>query len=1322
MLNPSRMVRLLGFHKLGLLAAFLGITLFWACHLNPNDSSDAFDVVGDSTWTKCDSVLIVLLDKDNKVVDTIFNDTLSDLDQLKQLSAEKYKGGQAKVHISGRKNGGVCFDETRTFDAATDKVVVDTILSPDSKITSLEILPHALTLAPEDAATEVSAAIKPAYAEQSFTWTIENSEIAVLVFTNGINGNKIKVKPVKAGTVKIKATSKKDPTKSDELILKVVTTEDSKVIVSPDSVQLFVGGPGDSLVAKVLPEGTDQGVEWTSDDAKIAKVDGLGRVKPVGEGITKIRAKSLVLGLSDSTAVTVLRDLPTLTVASRSGAAVNTVILFSAKVTQKFGTIVMYKWDFTGDDDWDDSLTGPWLGNAVDLPAISTKYTKEGKFIAKFFVRDSEGNEAIALVSLDIGNQAPEILNISVDTTISIKDSISLFAKVRDFEGKVVWCAWDFEGDGSFDDSVTTADSVVDIVFGHRYKPVGNFNAILRVKDDAGKARLDTVKVKVVLDPPVADAGLDTTVMAETFVSVHAKGTDKFGSIAKRDIKIGDGAFIAVSKQDTSVRPPVTSGKFNVVVRVTDDDGNSAQDTMVVTVSTPSMSNADLAELIPSKGSLAPSFKPIAALYSLAVAFADSQITIKATTSDALAKLAINGIPVLSGASSDLISILVGLNRDVVQLVVTAQDGTQKIYSISVTRAPSAEAQLSKLEATGMTLKPAFNSGTLDYADTVANAVSSITLTPTVSVSGSKVTVNDLPVTSGSASGALPLKVGDNKMTVLVTAQDGKTKATYTVSVVRLAKLIVTRKLAVDSALILTDSIEAPLGSVVKIQTPTHPAFQFLNWTISEGTGILGDATLAATTLTLQSATVRVQASYKLKNYLIKTLVNGGIGSGTATVTPSVVPHGADAVLTIIPSVGYRIKNVMLDSLDITTAALKNGGVLTFPKVTSGHTITVTFFRTYTLTSVSTTPASGTITPGAPTLVVDSGTSQAFTMTASANNIVSALTDSGTNVIGSLVSVSPTVSTYTLNDIKANHAVSATFALKSYSISTKFDKARGVLTPSDLTVVHGGDASINIVPEKGYRLLALMDNDKDVTDIANKNKLTYPLTGIVENHGLIATFMRVYTVTGITNDIKLGTISPLSQTVDSMGSMDFTLTTQTFGQFVSGLLDNDKDGLPNLSGDPLTISTYTLKEIISDHSISATYTQKTYTLTVNGINVCIRTACPVGQICLIQKCPIGAATASRTINHGSQTQYVISTADSSGTTPFSSWGGTPVASGNPATVGPITANTTYTAKYLSICPIKGCIIIIDPPIIIGSTATPSPVITPVVTDPNKPAN
>jgi gliding motility-associated-like protein len=107
-------------------------------------------------------------------------------------------------------------------------------------------------------------------------------------------------------------------------------------------------------------------------------------------------------------------------------------------------------------------------------------------------------------------------------------------------------------------------------------------------------------------------------------------------------------------------------------------------------------------------------------------------------------------------------------------------------YSTTIiTLPPSNIATLATLVPNAGTLSPAFVSATSSYADSVSTAVAGITLTPTTTDSTATVTINGTTVASGTASGDLPLLIGDNNITVVVTAQDGVTTDTYTVDVYR---------------------------------------------------------------------------------------------------------------------------------------------------------------------------------------------------------------------------------------------------------------------------------------------------------------------------------------------------------------------------------------------------------------------------------------------------------------------------------------------------------------------------------------------------------
>ena len=100
---------------------------------------------------------------------------------------------------------------------------------------------------------------------------------------------------------------------------------------------------------------------------------------------------------------------------------------------------------------------------------------------------------------------------------------------------------------------------------------------------------------------------------------------------------------------------------------------------------------------------------------------------------------------------------------------------------------PSADATLSALALSSGTLTPAFAATTTSYAATVTNATSTVTVTPTTTKANAVVTVNGTTVTSGSASAPINLVVGTNTIAVIVTAEDGSTKGSYVISVVRAA-------------------------------------------------------------------------------------------------------------------------------------------------------------------------------------------------------------------------------------------------------------------------------------------------------------------------------------------------------------------------------------------------------------------------------------------------------------------------------------------------------------------------------------------------------
>ena len=96
-------------------------------------------------------------------------------------------------------------------------------------------------------------------------------------------------------------------------------------------------------------------------------------------------------------------------------------------------------------------------------------------------------------------------------------------------------------------------------------------------------------------------------------------------------------------------------------------------------------------------------------------------------------------------------------------------------------------ADLASLVPSTGTLTPAFASGTLNYTTSVPYLTTSITVTPTLADTNAQVQVNGVTVSSGSTSSSISLIEGNNTVSITVTAQDGITLQTYTLTVVRAA-------------------------------------------------------------------------------------------------------------------------------------------------------------------------------------------------------------------------------------------------------------------------------------------------------------------------------------------------------------------------------------------------------------------------------------------------------------------------------------------------------------------------------------------------------
>ncbi len=278
-------------------------------------------------------------------------------------------------------------------------------------------------------------------------------------------------------------------------------------------------------------------------------------------------------------------------------------------------------------------------------------------------------------------NHAPTFGSFPTDTLVSIKDSVPLTAEAVDVDGDLAGYAWDCNGDGKPEDSAALDGYRAKIRFGRAYADTGVRTCVLKIWDKTGLTATGKVKIHVVLDPPTAYAGDDTTVVVGTLIHMHANGEDGLGPIVSREWRIGSGEYKPMPWAETNMTAPDVPGDVVCILRITDSDALTALDTMVVhVVYSPDNS---LSELKTSIGSLEPAFRKDVKAYILTVGAGDGLLTLWPKVNEPHAVFQILGSNLQPGEAGPL-ALKTGENFFTVQ--VTAQDGSTLQYSVTARR------------------------------------------------------------------------------------------------------------------------------------------------------------------------------------------------------------------------------------------------------------------------------------------------------------------------------------------------------------------------------------------------------------------------------------------------------------------------------------------------------------------------------------------------------------------------------------------------------------------------------------------------------------
>ena len=205
----------------------------------------------------------------------------------------------------------------------------------------------------------------------------------------------------------------------------------------------------------------------------------------------------------------------------------------------------------------------------------------------------------------------------------------------------------------------------------------------------------------------------------------------------------------------------LTVGANTITVTVTAED--KTEKTYTITITREKDTDNTLKSLNLTSCTLTPTFASGTTAYACTVANSVTETTVTAIATSSVATVSGTGKKTLSAGSNTI------------NVTVTSQSGTTKIYTIMVTRLSNSDASLKSLTVSSGTLTPEFVSSKTEYTVSVPYSVDNIKITGEATVSTSNVT----------GLGSKVLEIGENTFPVVVTAEDKTTTRTYTITVTR---------------------------------------------------------------------------------------------------------------------------------------------------------------------------------------------------------------------------------------------------------------------------------------------------------------------------------------------------------------------------------------------------------------------------------------------------------------------------------------------------------------------------------------------------------
>ena len=245
--------------------------------------------------------------------------------------------------------------------------------------------------------------------------------------------------------------------------------------------------------------------------------------------------------------------------------------------------------------------------------------------------------------------------------------------------------------------------------------------------------------------------------------------------------------------------------------------------------------------------------------------------------------------------------------------------------------------------------------------------------------------------------------------------------------------------------------------------------------------------------------------------------------------------------------------------------------------LTNDTVVTATFTpKQYSITAI--TGANGSIT-SVGTTTVSYGGSQSYTITPDTGYDIADVQIDGSTYAG-------LVSNYTFSNVNQDHAISVTFAIKTYTITASSGGNGSVAPAGPTTVNYNGSQIYTITPNAGYRVLDVVVDGVSIGAVASVN-----VANVTKSCTITATFdlaTRTITATAGAN----GAVTPVGITmVNYNNSQSYTITPDAGYHIADVLVDGLSVG---------AVANVDIPNVTVNHTIGATFAINTFAITATS--------------------------------------------------------------------------------------------------------------------------